>query len=176
MKNDEILKTVLSRVNEVDRKKSFELINTSLGTDCLIQLELEDYQECFRNNDEILYLEFDSSEEAELYFSKQRKIKGGILLLSHENELTMSEVVDCVKALTVNTPQDSDYKLFWSHMVSKKELKFFRMLVQFEKTDSIYKRKKSVDFSFVDNIFGTLSDAEAEEMRSCCGLKFSEFS
>lgn len=141
MKNDETVKAVLSRVNEVDRKKAFAMINDSLGTECLIQLELEDYQECFRNNDEILYLEFDSSEEAELYFSKQRKINRAIILLSG-NELTMREVADCVKALTVNTPQDSDYELFWCDVVSKKELKFLRMLVQFGKIDSIYKRKK----------------------------------
>ena len=44
--------------------------------------------------------------------------------------------------------------------------------VYLEKIDSIYKRKKPVDFSFVDNIFGTLSDEEADEMRSCCGLNF----
>lgn len=39
---------------------------------------------------------------------------------------------------------------------------------------SIYQRKNTVDFSFVDNIFGSLSDSEAEELRSCCGLKFKE--
>ena len=44
--------------------------------------------------------------------------------------------------------------------------------VYLEKIGSIYQKKKPVDFSFVDNIFGTLSDAEAEEMRSCCGLNF----
>jgi hypothetical protein len=37
-----------------------------------------------------------------------------------------------------------------------------------------YQNKDSVDFSFVDNIFGSLSDSEAEELRSCCGLKFKE--
>ena len=40
------------------------------------------------------------------------------------------------------------------------------------KISLIYQSKSSIDFSFVDNIFGTLSDSEADEMRSCCGLKF----
>lgn len=43
-----------------------------------------------------------------------------------------------------------------------------------DKITCIYKAKKSVDFSFVDNIFGTLSNSEADELRSCCGLKFRE--
>ena len=43
-----------------------------------------------------------------------------------------------------------------------------------DKIGLIYQSKKAVDFSFVDNIFGTLSDSEADEMRSCCGLKFRE--
>ena len=46
--------------------------------------------------------------------------------------------------------------------------------VYLEKIGSIYQKKKPVDFSFVDNIFGTLSDEEADKMRSCCGLKFRE--
>ena len=43
-----------------------------------------------------------------------------------------------------------------------------------DKISLIYQSKQSVDFSFVDNIFGTLNDSEADEFRSCCGLKFRE--
>lgn len=43
-----------------------------------------------------------------------------------------------------------------------------------DKISLIYQSKQSVDFSFVDNIFGTLNDSEADELRSCCGLKFRE--
>ena len=43
-----------------------------------------------------------------------------------------------------------------------------------DKIRSIYQTNQTVDFSFVDNIFGTLSDEEADELRSCCGLKFRE--
>ena len=43
-----------------------------------------------------------------------------------------------------------------------------------DKIKSIYQTNQTVDFSFVDNIFGTLSDEEADELRSCCGLKFRE--
>lgn len=46
--------------------------------------------------------------------------------------------------------------------------------VYIEKISGIYKLKKSVDFSFVDNIFGSLSDEEAEYLRATCGLKFRE--
>ena len=41
-----------------------------------------------------------------------------------------------------------------------------------DKISLIYQSKQSVDFSFVDNIFGTLNDSEADELRSCCGLNF----
>lgn len=43
-----------------------------------------------------------------------------------------------------------------------------------EKLSTIYESKKNIDFSFVDDIFGTLNDKEADELRSCCGLKFRE--
>ncbi len=43
-----------------------------------------------------------------------------------------------------------------------------------DKIVTVYQAKQNVDFSFVDNIFGTLSDSEADELRSCCGLKFKE--
>ena len=43
-----------------------------------------------------------------------------------------------------------------------------------DKIGNIYQSKHSVDFSVVDNIFGTLSDSEADELRSFCGLKFRE--
>ena len=46
--------------------------------------------------------------------------------------------------------------------------------IYLDKIGNIYQAKRAVDFSFVDNIFGTLSDAEANELRSCCGLKFRE--
>ncbi len=45
--------------------------------------------------------------------------------------------------------------------------------IYLNKISLIYQSKSSIDFSFVDNIFGTLSDSEADEMRSCCGLKFT---
>lgn len=43
-----------------------------------------------------------------------------------------------------------------------------------DKIREIYQTKQNVDFSFVDNIFGTLNDAEADELRASCGLKFRE--
>ena len=46
--------------------------------------------------------------------------------------------------------------------------------VYLDKVGNIYRAKKDIDFSFVDNIFGTLSDSEADELRACCGLKFKE--
>ena len=46
--------------------------------------------------------------------------------------------------------------------------------IYLDKIGLIYQSKKAVDFSFVDNIFGTPSDSEANKMRSCCGLKFRE--
>lgn len=46
--------------------------------------------------------------------------------------------------------------------------------VYLDKIGTIYRAKKAVDFSFVDDIFGTLSDSEADELRSSCGLKFRE--
>lgn len=43
-----------------------------------------------------------------------------------------------------------------------------------DKIGSIYLAKKLIDFLFVGNFFETLSDAEADELRSCCGMKFKE--
>ncbi len=46
--------------------------------------------------------------------------------------------------------------------------------VYIEKISGIYKSKKSVDFSFVENIFGILSDKEAEHLRSSCGACYKQ--
>ncbi len=46
--------------------------------------------------------------------------------------------------------------------------------IYLDKIGNIYQARQNVDFSFVDNIFGTLSDSEADELRSSCGLKFRE--
>ena len=35
-------------------------------------------------------------------------------------------------------------------------------------------KKDEIDFSFVDNMFGILSDEEADEMRKHCHLNFRE--
>ena len=37
-----------------------------------------------------------------------------------------------------------------------------------------HETNKDVDFSFVENMFGTLSDSEAEEMERHCHLHFKE--
>lgn len=65
-----------------------------------------------------------------------------------------------------------------SYDVLEKQIRFLpkEALLEFsvylDKIGSIYQAKQDFDFSFVDNIFGTLSDEEADELRSCCGLKF----
>ena len=46
--------------------------------------------------------------------------------------------------------------------------------IYLDKIGNIYQSRQTVDFSFVDNIFGTLNDSEADELRSSCGLKFRE--
>ena len=46
--------------------------------------------------------------------------------------------------------------------------------IYLDKIGKIYRANKAVDFSFVDDIFGTLSDSEADALRSCCGLTFRE--
>ncbi len=43
-----------------------------------------------------------------------------------------------------------------------------------DKICAIYEARKGMDFSFVDNVFGILSDEQADTLRSCCGLGFRD--
>lgn len=43
-----------------------------------------------------------------------------------------------------------------------------------DKICTIYDARKGMDFSFVDNVFGILSDEEADALRSCTRLRFRD--
>lgn len=66
------------------------------------------------------------------------------------------------------------YEMVMEKIKTLPEAALEEVSVYLDKIGNIYQAKQNVDFSFVDNIFGTLSDSEAAELRSCCGLKFRE--
>ena len=64
------------------------------------------------------------------------------------------------------------YEMVMEKVKTLPETALEEVSVYLDKIGSIYQARQNVDFSFVDNIFGTLSDSEADELRSCCALKF----
>ena len=66
------------------------------------------------------------------------------------------------------------YEMVMEKIKTLPEAALEEVSVYLDKIGNIYQAKQNVDFAFVDNIFGTLSDSEADELRSCCGLKFRE--
>ena len=66
------------------------------------------------------------------------------------------------------------YEMVMEKVKTLPETALEEVSVYLDKIGSIYQARQNVDFSFVDNIFGTLSDSEADELRSCCSLKFKE--
>ena len=51
---------------------------------------------------------------------------------------------------------------------------FIDLLQSHDEVEQEKESEKSIDFSFVDDMFGIISDEEADEMRKHCHLKFKE--
>lgn len=135
IEENETIKSILAQIKEEDRENALLMINETIGNtehEVCIGLEIEDYENCFTKDKEVHYLEFNTESAARTYFSKQKELSKLVVLVSANEELTMEEIGKACKAILINTPQQNDYSLMWSHCCNS-SAKFLRMLVQFKK-------------------------------------------
>ena len=135
IEENETIKSLLAQIKEEDRENALLMINETIGNtehEVSIGLEIEDYENCFTKDKEVHYLEFNTESDARKYFSKQNGLSKLVVLVSANEELTMVEIEKAFKAILINTPQQNDYSLMWSHCCNS-SAKFLRMLVQFKK-------------------------------------------
>lgn len=134
IEENETIKSLLAQIKEEDRENALLMINETIGNteQVIIGLEIEDYENCFTKDKEVHYLEFNTESAARTYFSKQKELSKLVVLVSANEELTMVEIEKAFKAILINTPQQNDYSLMWSHSCNS-SAKFLRMLVQFKK-------------------------------------------
>lgn len=130
MVEQERIENFLQRIKEDDREKVRELLKDYLNQE-LIHTDMVDVECCFPTENEIEYLEFESTEAAVAFFSKREKIKNILVAISNGNEdMLMIEVADILKALENAAVEDSEKMELLYADVSKSPKGFLRLLVQ----------------------------------------------
>lgn len=117
-------------MKDCDRDNAKELIYHCIN-DSIIHIEICDIDNCFSDAAEIEYLEFNTVEEAESHLSKRGAIKDLLLVISSNDELTLSEVQDCLIRIEFASGQKLEPdKFIWSQ-IQKAPVGYLHMLVQF---------------------------------------------
>ena len=121
----EITKNILSKVNEDNREKARVFLDDYLHNGP-VHTSVYDFEECFSDMTEIEYLEFNSADEAEDYFSNKDKITKIIVVISEgDEELTMIEISNIIAKIKRQEPETLEI-LF--NTVSKAPAGFLRVL------------------------------------------------
>ena len=84
-REQERIENFLQRIKEDDREKVRELLKDYLNQE-LIHTDMVDVECCFPTENEIEYLEFETTEAAVDFFSKHEKIKNMLVAISNGNE------------------------------------------------------------------------------------------
>lgn len=125
-----IINNILSKINENNREKAKTLID-DWDQFRYLHSDIYDLEHCFSTADKIEYLEFNSKEEAEEYFSKRNEVINLFFIISKDSEkITMEECIDILQSVSAKQSEDGD--LLWDTLY-KRDSSFLRMLVQFAK-------------------------------------------
>ena len=126
----ERIQKFLQRIKEDEREKVRELLNDYLNQE-LVHTDMVDVECCFPTENEIEYLEFESTEAAVEYFSKREKIQNMLVAISNGNEeMRMIEVADILKALENAAVQNFEKMELLYADVCKSPKGYLRLLVQ----------------------------------------------
>ena len=122
----EITKNILSKVKEDNREKARVFMDDYLHNGP-VHTSVYDLEYCFSDTTEIEYLEFNSADEAEVYFSNKDKIQKLVIVISEgDEELTMLEISNIIAKIKRQEPETLEI-LF--NTVSKAPAGFLRMLI-----------------------------------------------
>jgi len=129
-KEQEKIQKFLLRIKENDREKVLELLNDIVNQE-VITTDMFDVECCFATENEIEYLEFESTEAAVDYFSKRKKIKNMLVSISSgKEEMFMIEIADTLKALENAAIEDFEKMELLYVCILKEPKGFLRLLVQ----------------------------------------------
>ena len=124
----DITKIILSKINETNREKARVFLDDYLHNGP-IHTSVYDLENCFSDTTEIEYLEFNSADEAEVYFSNKDKIQKLVVVISEgDEELTMIEISNIITKIKRQEPETTEI-LF--NTVSKAPAGFIRVLIEF---------------------------------------------
>lgn len=123
----------LSKITGDKQEKARDVLNDYLYGN--IHTDVYDVENCFSDDAEIEYLEFDSAEEAGLSLGdkgEKGKIKALLIVISEKkgNELKMNELLEILKSLSQKTGLDFERPEMLYNVVSESPARFLRLLVQ----------------------------------------------
>lgn len=125
-----IVKKLLSKIKESDLEKAKCLLDESLHKG-IVHLDIYDVEHCLSGENEILYLEFNSKEEAVGYFSNKGKLNGLLVVISQEDDgIEMIELAEILNSISQAVGLDDD-AIMLHQEVSKYPAGALRLLIQF---------------------------------------------
>lgn len=125
-----IVKKLLSKIKESDLEKAKCLLDESLHKG-IVHLDIYDVEHCLSGENEILYLEFNSKEEAVGYFSNKGKLNGLLVVISQEDDgIEMIELAEILNSISQAVGLDDD-AIMLHQEVSKSPAGALRLLLQF---------------------------------------------
>lgn len=124
---------ILSKITGDKQEKARDVLNDYLYEN--IHTDVYDVENCFSDDAEIEYLEFDSAEEAGLSLGdegEKRKIKALLIVISEKkgNELKMNKLLEILNSLSQKTGLDIERPEMLYNVVSESPARFLRLLVQ----------------------------------------------
>lgn len=124
---------ILSKITGDKQEKARDVLNDYLYGN--IHTDAYDLENCFSDDAEIEYLEFDSAEEAGISLGdegEKGKIKALLIVISEKkgNELKMNELLEILKSLSQKTGLNIERSEMLYNVVSESSARFLRLLVQ----------------------------------------------
>ena len=125
-----ITEKLISKIKANDRKKAKCLLDECLHKG-IVHLDIYDVEHCLSGENEIVYLEFNSIEEAVDYFSNRRKLNGLLVVISQDDDgIEMIELAEILNSISKAAGLDDD-AIMLHQEVSKSPAGALRLLLQF---------------------------------------------
>ena len=125
-----ITEKLISKIKANDHEKAKCLLDECLHKG-IVHLDIYDVEHCLSGENEIVYLEFNSIEEAVDYFSNRRKLNGLLVVISQDDDgIEMIELAEILNSISKAAGLDDD-AIMLHQEVSKSPAGALRLLLQF---------------------------------------------
>ena len=125
-----ITEKLISKIKANDHEKAKSLLDECLHKG-IVHLDIYDVEHCLSGENEIVYLEFNSKEEAVGYFSNKGKLNGLLVVISQDDDgIEMIELAEILNSISKAAGLDDD-AIMLHQEVSKSPAGALRLLLQF---------------------------------------------